>query len=104
MRVSDLGTRVGRTRCRMARRLVAVAIVIATVAISANPVAAQEDVDADGVVATSPEPAADDDKDESLLTLIVGTGPTGWLFMGILLARKGWAVAKKNRDADAATN
>jgi len=27
-----------------------------------------------------------------------------FMFMGILLARKGWAVAKKNRDADAATN
>ncbi|MBO11981.1 MAG: hypothetical protein CMJ68_14600 [Planctomycetaceae bacterium] len=92
MRVSDLGTRVGRTWCRMARRLVAVAIVIATVAISANPVAAQEDADADGVVATSPEPAADDDKDESLLTLIVGTGPTGWLFMGILLVFSFYSV------------
>ncbi len=27
-----------------------------------------------------------------------------FMFMGILLARKGWAVAKKNRKADAATN
>ena len=87
MRVSDCRTRTGRSWFRKATRLGVVAVVFATVTISAMPVLAQADAEpeADGVVATSPEPAADDDKDESLLALIVGTGPTGWLFMGILL-------------------
>ena len=37
------------------------------------------------VVADGPDPAAETPQDDSLLTLIVGTGPTGWLFMGVLL-------------------
>ena len=35
--------------------------------------------------AEGPAAAATDDDDNSLFDLIVGTGPTGWLFMGILL-------------------
>ena len=64
---------------------------MALVVLMASPVSlmAQDDVakdvakDAVELVADGPE--ADDEKDESLLTLIVGTGPTGWLFMGLLL-------------------
>ena len=64
---------------------------MAVVVLMAAPVSvmAQEDAakdaakDAVELVADGPE--ADDEKDESLLTLIVGTGPTGWLFMGLLL-------------------
>ncbi len=39
----------------------------------------------DAVELVADGPAADDENDESLLTLVVGTGPTGWLFMGVLL-------------------
>jgi len=44
------------------------------------------------VVADGPDPAAETPQDDSLLTLIVGTGPTGWLFMGVLLVFSMYSV------------
>ena len=64
---------------------------MALVVLMASPVSlmaqddAAKDVAKDAVELVADGPEADDEKDESLLTLIVGTGPTGWLFMGLLL-------------------
>ncbi len=80
MQVTESGGSIGL------RWLVLVAVVLSLVTVSAAPVLAQggqADVVADGPDRSAD--AADAEKDDSLLTLIVGTGPTGWLFMGILL-------------------
>ena len=64
---------------------------MALVVLMASPVSlmaqddAAKDAAKDAVELVADGPEADDEKDESLLTLIVGTGPTGWLFMGLLL-------------------
>ena len=64
---------------------------MAVVVLMASPVSlmaqddAAKDVAKDAVELVADGPEADEEKDESLLTLIVGTGPTGWLFMGLLL-------------------
>jgi biopolymer transport protein ExbB len=64
---------------------------MAVVVLMAAPVSvmaqddAAKDAAKDAVELVADGPEADDEKDESLLTLIVGTGPTGWLFMGLLL-------------------
>ena len=64
---------------------------MAVVVLMASPVSvmaqddAAKDVAKDAVELVADGPEADDEEDESLLTLIVGTGPTGWLFMGLLL-------------------
>jgi biopolymer transport protein ExbB len=72
------------------RWLVLVAVALSLVTVSAAPVLAQGG-QAD-VVADGPDRSADAEKDDSLLTLIVGTGPTGWLFMGILLVFSFYSV------------
>ena len=68
---------------RGAWRLGLVLAMLVLVTVVATPVGAQDNQAQ--VVAEGPDPAAEDEQDDSLLTLIVGTGPTGWLFMGILL-------------------
>ncbi len=74
-----------KNRTRRACFLVAVALVC----LASGPihsVAWGQAPEVGDVVAAGPAPAADEEAvDDSLLTLIVGTGPTGWLFMGILL-------------------
>ncbi len=87
MQVSE---RAESTGLRWLRWLVPVVIALAVFTVSTAPVSAQ-DGPAD-VVAAGPDPTADAEEDESLLTLIVGTGPTGWLFMGILLVFSFYSV------------
>ena len=78
----DWGTRMKLSE-RGAWRLGLVLAMLVLVMVVATPVGAQDNQAQ--VVAEGPDPAAEDEQDDSLLTLIVGTGPTGWLFMGILL-------------------
>jgi biopolymer transport protein ExbB len=87
MQVSERGGSIG---LRWLRWLVLVVAVLAVVTVSAAPVLAQGGPD--DLVAAGPDPAADAEPDESLLTLIVGTGPTGWLFMGVLLVFSFYSV------------
>lgn len=84
MQVTESGGSIGL------RWLVLVAVVLSLVTVSAAPVWAQGG-QAD-VVADGPDRSADAEEDGSLLTLIVGTGPTGWLFMGILLVFSFYSV------------
>ncbi|MBQ17092.1 MAG: hypothetical protein CMJ65_08205 [Planctomycetaceae bacterium] len=68
----------------------AVLLLLALVVIAViNPLAGSRPAIAqDGQVAAEPvagsEPSDSQEEDLSLLTLIVGSGPTGWLFMGVL--------------------
>ncbi len=68
----------------------AVLLLLALVVIAViNPLAgSRQAIAQDGQVAADPvagsEPLDSQEEDLSLLTLIAGTGPTGWLFMGVL--------------------
>lgn len=69
--------------------LLAVVAFAVLLPLAESPRALAQDGPAAGRPVEGPAPAGEEDKedkeDHSLLNLIVGTGPTGWLFMGILL-------------------